>query len=280
MSVDELRRAYAEEIRAVAHLDSAALVDAYARVPRELFLGTGPWQISRPLGREQPYRTTDDADVRHIYHDVAVALDPARQLNNGQPSALALWIQAAAPAPGEAVLHVGCGVGYYTAIIAEIVGPTGRVTGYEIDRELAARARALLAGWPQVSVEAGDGARPAGTYDAIFVNAGVTNGSAWLGALRPGGRLVVPLTVHLPSVPKGVGVMLRVDRGDDARWPVRVISQVGIYDCENARLPAEEAELMALVRPGAIEQIRAVAIDAHERGAGCLAHLPGFCLQS
>jgi hypothetical protein len=74
--------------------------------------------------------------------------------------------------------------------------------------------------------------------------------------------------------------MLRVDRRDDDRWPVRIISQVGIYDCANARKPAEEAELMTLVRPGTVEQIRAIAIDAHERGPACLAHLPGFCLQS
>jgi protein-L-isoaspartate(D-aspartate) O-methyltransferase len=280
MTLDEIRRSFAEEVRAVAHLDSAALVDAFARVPRELFLGPGPWNIVRPLDRQQPYRPTVDGDVRHIYHDVAVALDPARQLNNGQPSALALWMQAAGLAPGEAVLHVGCGVGYYTAIMAELVGATGRVTAYEIDPELAARARERLAAWPQVVVEAGDGGRPSGTFDAIFVNAGATNVlPGWRAALRPGGRLIVPLTVHVPSYPQGVGIMMRFDRRDDERWPARVISQVGIFDCANARDPAEEAELMALVKPGAIEQLRAVALEPHERGEACLAHLPGFCLQ-
>ena len=163
--------------------------------------------------------------------------------------------------------------------MAELVGPTGRVTGYEIDPGLAARARERTAAWPQVVIEAGDGVHPAGSFDAIFVNAGVTNASPWVGALRPGGRLVVPLTVHLPNLPHGVGVMLRIDRGDDDRCPARVISQVGIYDCANARKPAEEAELMALARPGALDPFRAVAIDAHERGPACLAHLPGFCLQ-
>jgi protein-L-isoaspartate(D-aspartate) O-methyltransferase len=281
MTLDEIRRSFAEEVRAVAHLDSAALVDAFARVPRELFLGPGPWNIVRPLDRQQPYRPTVDSDVRHIYHDVAVALDPARQLNNGQPSALAIWMQAAGLAPGEGVLHVGCGVGYYTAIMAELVGPTGRVTAYEIDPELAARARERLAAWPQVVVETGDGGRPSGTFDAIFVNAGATNVlPGWCAALRPGGRLIVPLTVHVPSYPQGVGIMMRFDRRDDERWPARVISQVGIFDCANARDPAEEAELMALVKPGAVEQIRAVAREPHERGQACLAHLPGFCLQS
>ena len=34
-------------------------------------------------------------------------------------------IAAAAPRPGEHVVHVGAGVGYFTAILAELVGATG-----------------------------------------------------------------------------------------------------------------------------------------------------------
>jgi protein-L-isoaspartate(D-aspartate) O-methyltransferase len=279
MTIDEIRRAYAEEIRAVAHLASTALVEAFARVPREHFLGPGPWQTARPFDPGLPYRMTDDADPRHIYHDIVVALDPTRQLNNGQPSALARWIEAAALAPGEAVLHVGCGVGYYTAIMAELVGASGRVVGHEIDPAFGARARELLAAWPQVHVEVRDGGEPAETFDAIFVNAGVTHVlPAWIAALRPGGRLIVPVTVHLPDVPGGVGLMLRADRRE-GRWPVRIISQVGIYDCVNARDPANEAELMAMVRAGRAKEVRAAVVEPHERSEACLAHLPGFCLQ-
>jgi hypothetical protein len=49
---------------------------------------------------------------------------------------------AAAPQPGEHVVHVGAGVGYYTAILAELVGVAGRVKAIEFDAELAARATA------------------------------------------------------------------------------------------------------------------------------------------
>jgi protein-L-isoaspartate(D-aspartate) O-methyltransferase len=283
MTLDAVRRAYAEEVRAVAHLESSAIVEAFARVPREEFLGPGPWLVARPLEPGDPYRTTADADPRHVYHDVVIALDPVRQLNNGQPSSLARWIEAAALAPGDAVLHIGCGVGYYTAIMAELVGPTGRVAACEVDPGFAARARELLAPWPHVAVEASDAGSPSGRFDAIFVNAGVTYvPTAWTAALRPGGRLIVPVTVHLPNLPGGssfgVGVMLRVERGD-GRWPARVVSQVGIFDCVNARDPAHEAELLTLARSGGTAQIRAVVVDPHDRGDSCLAHLPGFCLQ-
>jgi protein-L-isoaspartate(D-aspartate) O-methyltransferase len=46
-----------------------------------------------------------------------VALDAAHDINNGQPSALAYWIEALDLKAGDRVYHLGCGVGYYTAII-------------------------------------------------------------------------------------------------------------------------------------------------------------------
>jgi protein-L-isoaspartate(D-aspartate) O-methyltransferase len=83
MTIEEARRWYAEEIRAVAHLTSDAVVEAFARVPRETFLGAGPWQIARSFDQPPHYRATSDADPRHIYHNVLIAIDPARQLHNG-----------------------------------------------------------------------------------------------------------------------------------------------------------------------------------------------------
>ena len=151
MELEDARRFYAEEVRAVANVQNEALAEAFARVRREDYLGPGPWQIATPeswLVRAEGssgagvegYRTTPDADPRHLYHNVLVAIDAARRLNNGQPSSLAAWLDALELRRGEHVVHVGCGVGYYTAIIAEAVGPEGRVTGVELDPELAARA--------------------------------------------------------------------------------------------------------------------------------------------
>ena len=69
--LSNIRRRYAEEIRAVANLRSAALVEAFATVPRERFLGPGPWQIlstERSLWRRLTrsshggYRTTPDSN--------------------------------------------------------------------------------------------------------------------------------------------------------------------------------------------------------------------------
>jgi protein-L-isoaspartate O-methyltransferase len=45
VDLSDIRRYFAEEIRAVANIRSEALIDAFAKVPREHFLGPGPWRI-------------------------------------------------------------------------------------------------------------------------------------------------------------------------------------------------------------------------------------------
>ena len=45
MDLDRRRRFFAEELEAVMKLRSAALVDAFAAVPREQFLRPGPWTV-------------------------------------------------------------------------------------------------------------------------------------------------------------------------------------------------------------------------------------------
>ena len=75
------------------------------------------------------------------YEDVLVIIDPERLLNNGQPSLLTLLIDSLDLERGDRAVHIGCGTGYYTALIAEIVGPSGHVTAIEIDPGLPARAR-------------------------------------------------------------------------------------------------------------------------------------------
>ena len=50
------------------------------------------------------------------------------------------------------------GTGYYTAIMAHLVGPSGKVTGIELDPGLAERARDNLSSYPDVDVVCGNGA--------------------------------------------------------------------------------------------------------------------------
>jgi len=49
------------------------VVNAFASVPREQFVGPGPWRINSPMGLAE-YWTTDDDSPSHVYHDVLIAL--------------------------------------------------------------------------------------------------------------------------------------------------------------------------------------------------------------
>src|SRR5208337_1817114 len=106
----------------------------------------------------QDYWTTDDVDPRRLCHDALVAIDETRRPNNGQPSLWASLFDQLGLARGDRVVHIGAGTGYYSAILAEIVGPSGRVTALEIDAGLAERARDnLRKAWPWANVLATDG---------------------------------------------------------------------------------------------------------------------------
>jgi protein-L-isoaspartate(D-aspartate) O-methyltransferase len=273
MDVEAARRHYAEEVRFAAALRSEAIVRAFAAVPRERFLGPGPWLISS--GRDGAYWATPDADPVHLYHNVLVAIDPARGLNNGQPSFWAQLYDGLGLEPGEAVCQIGAGTGYYTAILAEIVGPAGRVAAAEIDPTLADRARRSLADRPNVELATGDGLAPApSSFDAVIVSAGAGRVPAvWLEALRPGGRLLVPLTNEL-----GAGTVFQITRIEDDSYAAEAVGPVMIYPCEGTRDAASTRALARALQQGGQRFVRTLRRDAHERDRTCWLH--GECCLS
>ena len=104
------------------------------------------------------YWTPPDAGPAAVYHDVLIAYDEQRWLNNGQPSLWAFVFDKLDVAPGERVVHLGLRHGLLHRHPGGAVGPTGTVLAIEIDEQLAGRAREALAQWPQVTVVNGDGA--------------------------------------------------------------------------------------------------------------------------
>ena len=190
-----IRRAYAKQIMAILNVSDADVESAFAAVPRENFLGPGPWPICRAMN---VYVPTPTADPVYLYSDNLVGISPERNLNNGQPSLHALLLQHAQIKRGNHVVHIGAGLGYYSAIMAHLAGVSGRVTAIEVDEDLANRARAHLAPLPTIRVVHGDGARYAfDKADVIYVNAGATRpADRWLDRLKSGGRLILPLTAN------------------------------------------------------------------------------------
>ena len=151
------RNFYARLITANAGLPPGSELEAaLASTPRENFVGPPPWKVFTRSG----YIDTNDRDPAILYQDVVVSLGVDGSLNNGQPTLHAYCITALAIKKGEHIVHVGAGSGYYTAILANLVGETGTIDAYEIHPELAARAQQNLAEFPHVTVHARSGAEP------------------------------------------------------------------------------------------------------------------------
>jgi protein-L-isoaspartate(D-aspartate) O-methyltransferase len=289
MDLELRRRFYAEEIEAVAKLRSPLLVDALASVPRERFLPPGPWTVlaESDITGMAPAKTrlTPDADPARVYHNIGVAIDPERQLFNGQPATLAPWIDALELAPGQRVLHVGPGLGYYTALMAACVGEGGRVLALEADEGLAGSARLNLTSTPWVEVRHDTSGQPSGeTFDAILINAGVTHPlEAWLDALAPSGRMILPITSTMaPMGNIGKGLVFLVRKEGDGTFGAGIAGFVAIYSAIALRDEALNPIIGKLLMGGPPQwtSISRLRRDSHDPSASCRLHGGHFCLSA
>ncbi len=230
--LQELREWYADEIKWTAGISDDRIVRAFQRVPREDFLPPGPWLLSTAMIPE-PFRETPDADPRHLYHNVVVAIDAAQDLSSALPSYMAALLDHAGIAHGARVAHIGAGLGYYTALIAEIVRDAGSVVALELDSELASQARTNLASYSNASCLCGDGSSyplPRQSFDVVVVSAGASQLQlSWLDSLGEGGRLVVPL-VFSDEEP---GQVARITRHGD-RFEVEFMMDAFVYPCHGS----------------------------------------------
>ncbi len=277
-TADELaviRRAYAHQVLAAAETINPRIEAAFAAVPREKFLGPPPWLIA---DIRTGYRPLASSDPVLAYQDVLFALQADKGVNNGSPSLHARLLAQLDVQPGDRIVHVGAGTGYYSAILAELVGATGHVYAVEMDADLAGHAKAALADRANVSVIAADGSEwPQQEIDAVYVNFAVARpAAAWIERLRPGGRLVLPLGVpRLDKRPNGGrhahhgGVLRiqRVDNGFAAHW-------IGpaYFICADGGLAIDESEVEALTaafKRGGIEFVKSLLWKSDPRIGRC-----------
>jgi protein-L-isoaspartate(D-aspartate) O-methyltransferase len=232
--------------------ENEALRQAFTTVPRHDFLGPGPWIV-----REDGTRTATD-DPAIVYQDIGVGLAPG--VPTGLPSLHAALLHAVHVRPGHHVMQIGAGTGYFTAILAELVGASGHVDAFEIDDALAARARANLAPWPWVSVDARSGVRaPAQPVDLVYVNAGVQQlPRAWIDALSPAGCVVFPL---VPA--GGQGAVFVIRRGAGDAHPARFLCRARFVPCIGAQDEPASARLSEALRTDGCASVGSLRIG-HE----------------
>ena len=156
-----------------------------------------------------------DIVAPYAYQDMPLPIGFDKTVS--QPFMVALMTDLLAPQPHEAVLEIGTGLGYQTAILAELAG---QVWSVEIIEEFASRAEALLEalGYANVAIRVGDGSRgwpEHAPFDKILVSVAAEHAPpALLEQLKPGGRLVMPVggeeEQFLTVIDKGPGGKLDV----------------------------------------------------------------------
>ncbi len=198
-----LRRQMVEVIEIHADLEEEELGKAVIeepiltvmrRIPRHLF-------VPEPLA--------------HLaYQDMPLPIGFEKTIS--QPYMCALMTDLLAPEPHETVLEVGTGLGYQTAVLAELMG---HVWSVEIVEELADGAQLRLGqlGYTNVDIRIGDGSRgwpEHAPFDKIMVAAAAEDvPAALLEQLKPNGRLVMPLgpadAQQLTSIDKDAAGIIR-----------------------------------------------------------------------
>lgn len=158
------------------------------------------------------YKAIDRKDfVLPEYRDLAYsdrALVIGYEQTISQPYTVAFMLELLGPAPGERILDVGSGSGRTTALLAHVVGKTGRVYGVELVPELVEMGRTNLAKYPHLSAEIHESSEVLGLskeapFDRILVSAESAEVPIELvKQLRVGGVMVVPISGALCRVTK------------------------------------------------------------------------------
>ncbi len=166
----------------------ALLLDAFASVRKEDFLFPPPWQVAITTpgyGRRAVLH-----DPAELYQDMLVELVAEDRINTGEPSLWAQIFNWSDLRPGMTVFESGSGLGYFTAIIAHIVGPLGAVYFEEPHEKLRDQCRENLKGIANVHAE-----YPGTSLDRTYLCYGTTTIPAELyrnTSMR--GEIVFPFT--------------------------------------------------------------------------------------
>ncbi len=210
MDFTAARRTMVESQIRPNQVTDAAVLAAFAEVPREVFVPKGLAGVA--------------------YVDEAIRLEGGRHLM--EPLIAARLLQAATVMPTDVALDVGCGPGYMAAVLAHMAST---VVALESDSALAAAAADALARLEINTVTVVEGRLSEGwseqaPYDVIIMGGAVAEVPAAItDQLAEGGRLAAVLTPPGQATHMGRGTLFVRQAG--------VLSHIDLFDAGTPPLP-------------------------------------------
>jgi protein-L-isoaspartate(D-aspartate) O-methyltransferase len=166
-------------------------------------------RVLAAMGKVQRESFVPPEERSDAYADRALALDHGQTIS--QPYIVALMTEALELTGNEAILEIGTGSGYQTAVLCELAH---WITSVERHAELSARAGTALRtlGYTNYNLVVGDGTygwRESAPYDRIIVTAAAQRMPQVLfDQLGEGGLLVIPIG---PSEAQTLQAIRKVD---------------------------------------------------------------------
>lgn len=174
---DQKRKNLVQSLQRRGYIESSDIVRAFRNVPRENFV---PSEMKESAYADRPLSIGEGQTI-------------------SAPSMIAIMLEVLEAEKGQKILEIGTGSGYNAALLAEIVGPDGKVYSIERFEELAERGEGNLKelGYDQVEVIVGDGTlgyEQEAPWDRIIITACAPKvPDPLIDQLRMGGKLVAPV---------------------------------------------------------------------------------------
>ncbi len=172
--------------------------------------------------RRVPRHEFVPAEVRnYAYFDTPLPIGSGKTIS--QPFMAAVMTDLLDLEPTDTILEIGTGLGYHTAVLAELAAAVYTI---EIVEELGGLAREKLfeLGYANIHVRIGDGSAgwaEHAPFDKMLVAAAPTSvPDLLLLQLKPGGRMVIPVG------PEAAQELVLIEKGDDEVCQARNIFPV------------------------------------------------------